>query len=180
MYGVVPPLTPDAVIVIGWPSSKVFVAAGVIVVGALSRGLTVIVFATALNVTGVFALSTATTLNVTDPPMLFEVAIKSELNAIVPSELATIVLYVIPGIAFTPLICIGKVFDTNIRFAVIGSVPPEINTLYVTYWPESSIVLLGVRDVAVGAVLTVIVAPVDVAVIVGVAPDVVPVSVNTT
>ena len=36
-----------------------------------------------------------------------------------------------------------------------GPVPPLINTLYVSYWPESSIVLLGVGEVAVGAGLTV-------------------------
>ena len=96
-------------------------------------GLTVIVLATALNVTGVLALSTAITLNVTDPTALLEVVIKSELNAIVPSELVTMVLYVFPGTAFTPLICIGILFDTSIRFAVIGKVPPEINTLYASY-----------------------------------------------
>ena len=110
-------------------------------------------FATALNVTGVFALSTATTLNETYPPLL-EVVIKSELNVITPSEPVTIVLYVVPGSAFTPLICIGILFDTSIRFAVIGKVPPESKTLYVTYWPESNIVLLGVRNIAVGAGLT--------------------------
>jgi hypothetical protein len=96
-------------------------------------GLTVTVLATALNVTGVFALSIATTLNVTYPPMVFEVVIKSELNVIIPSELATIVLYVVPGSAFTPLICIGILLNANTRFAVIGSVPPEIKTLYVIY-----------------------------------------------
>ena len=36
-----------------------------------------------------------------------------------------------------------------------GPVPPVINTLYVSYWPKSSIVLLGVSEVAVGAGLTV-------------------------
>jgi len=113
------------------------------------------VLATALNVTGVFALSTATTLNVTYPPLLLEVVTKSELNVIIPSEPVTIVLYVVPSSAFAPLICIGILFDTSTRFAVIDSVPPEINTLYVTYWPESSIVLLGVRSVAVGNAFTV-------------------------
>ncbi len=44
---------------------------------------------------------------------------------------------------------------TSIRFAVIGRVPPFITTLYVTYWPESSTVLLGISEVAVGAGLTV-------------------------
>jgi len=113
------------------------------------------VFATALNVTGVFALSNAITLNVAYPPMLFEVVIESELNVIVPSEFATIVLYLFTGSAFTPLICIGIVFDTSIRLAVIGKVPPESKTLYVIYWPESIIVLLGVRDVAIGYAFTV-------------------------
>ena len=36
-----------------------------------------------------------------------------------------------------------------------GPEPPVINTLYVSYWPKSSIVLLGVSEVAVGAGLTV-------------------------
>ena len=35
-----------------------------------------------------------------------------------------------------------------------GPEPPLISTLYVSYWPESSIVLLGVSEVAVGAGLT--------------------------
>jgi len=60
--------------------------------------LTVIVFATALKVTGVFALSTAITLNVTDPPVLLEVVIKSELNVIILSEPVTIVLYVFQAV----------------------------------------------------------------------------------
>jgi hypothetical protein len=121
--------------IIGYPYIIVFVRAKLLLVVTCIEGneFIVIVFATALKVTGVFALSTAITLNVTGPPMAFVVVIKRELNVIVPSELVTIVLYDVPGVALAPLICIGILLDTNIRFAVIGNVPPEINTLYVTY-----------------------------------------------
>ncbi len=49
----------------------------------VSAGLTVIVFATALNVTGVLALSIALTVNTTLPPIALVVVMSNELNVIV-------------------------------------------------------------------------------------------------
>ena len=99
---------------------------------AIGAGLTVIALVTELNVTGVLALSTAITLNVTMP--LLEAVNSKELNVIIldtglPLPESTMVLYVLPGTALAPFICRGIVLLTSTRFAVIGRVPPFITTL---------------------------------------------------
>ena len=89
MYGVVPPLT-DAVIVIGWPSSKVFVAAGEVITGILlSTGL-IVNNEVAVCVTFVLAESNTLAVKVVEHS---EVNAEFEVNTIVlePSALSVFV-----------------------------------------------------------------------------------------
>ena len=59
-----------------------------------------------------------------------------------PALIPVIVLTVVPPIT---------------RFAVNGPVPPVISLLYVTLWPESSVVALGVMLITDGAEFTLMV-----------------------